>query len=149
MDIYVLSSYSDSLNDAEIALDYETLYKKMKHSYEMTLKDITQDVSEQEMTYITDMRAVAVVHGDWVEWNITKLKLPAVISDRSSCKWGDLREEIIQIYQNADLCLGELLANICVTGLSLEDSLILISQLYKQIDGDSLIQIEGNCHLII
>lgn len=142
MKIYALSSYSDCLNDTELSLDYDILYQKMKVSYEMTLKDIAQTEEEKEITFITGYHAVAVVHQDWVEWRITEQEISDVRSEGSSGDYKTILTEIIRLYQENDVCLGEFISGICVSGLSLEDSLTLLTQLFQRIDGRTLVQIE-------
>ena len=75
MKVYVLCSYGDSLNDPSISTDYQEIYEKMEKSYKMVLEDVYQTEEEKEYTYISGYSALAVIHGDWLEWSITELDL--------------------------------------------------------------------------
>ena len=77
MKIYILCSYGDGLNDPSVSTDYQELYKKMEKSYRMTLDHVSQTEEEQENTYLSGLSARAVIRGDWIEWSITELDIPA------------------------------------------------------------------------
>lgn len=68
-------------------------YKKpfMEKSYWMTLDHVSQTEEEQENTYLSGFSARAVIHGDWIEWSITELDIPAP-SDK--IKMTDLKLDI-------------------------------------------------------
>ena len=91
MKIYILCSYGDGLNDPSVSTDYQELYKKMVKSYLMTLDHVSQTEEEQENTYLSGLSARAVIRGDWIEWSITELDIPAP-SDK--IKMTDLKLDI-------------------------------------------------------
>jgi hypothetical protein len=160
MKLYILTSYSTGLNDPAVSFNYNELYQKMKKSYEVTLNGIAQTEDEKENTHLEDYRAVAVIHGDWIEWSITALELSLPHQSfeclRPSCETPlilvktpeEAYEKIVKNYHEQELCIGEFLSTTEVGGLSLMSCLDLISQLYAEIEGDTLLRIEGDYHQI-
>lgn len=76
MKIFVLSSYTDGLNDPIVSTDYEKVYENMKRSYNLMLDGVKQMEEEKENTYLEAYSAQAVVQGSWMEWRILELELP-------------------------------------------------------------------------
>ena len=64
MKIYVLHGFTDGLIDPIVSTDYEEVYTAMKTAYESSLDGVVEGWS-----------AAAVVHGDWMEWQIAELEL--------------------------------------------------------------------------
>ena len=75
MKIYVLSSYSTGLDDPQVSLSYEDIYRKMEKSFHMALDGISQTPDEKENTSLDSFSATAVVRGEWIEWSITEVEL--------------------------------------------------------------------------
>ena len=70
MKIYVLHGYTDGLTDPIVSTDYEEVYAAMKAAYESDLEGVEQDDSDREYIFMEGWSATAVVHGDWMEWQI-------------------------------------------------------------------------------
>ena len=75
MQIYVLHGYTDGLTDPIVSTDYEEVYAAMKAAYENALDGVEQEDSDREYSFLEGWSATAVVHGDWMEWQIAELEL--------------------------------------------------------------------------
>ena len=75
MKIYVLHGYTDGLTDPIVSTDYEEVYAAMKAAYENALDGVEQEDSDREYSFLEGWSATAVVHGDWMEWQIAELEL--------------------------------------------------------------------------
>ena len=73
--IYVLHGYTDGLTDPIVSTDYEEVYAAMKAAYESALDGVEQEDSDREYSFLEGWSATAVVHGDWMEWQIAELEL--------------------------------------------------------------------------
>ena len=73
--IYVLHGYTDGLTDPIVSTDYEEVYAAMKAAYESALNGVEQEDSDREYSFLEGWSATAVVHGDWMEWQIAELEL--------------------------------------------------------------------------
>ena len=73
--IYVLHGYTDGLTDPIVSTDYEEVYAAMKAAYESALDGVEQEDSDREYSFLHGWSATAVVHGDWMEWQIAELEL--------------------------------------------------------------------------
>ena len=73
--IYVLHGYTDGLTDPIVSTDYEEVYAAMKAAYENALDGVEQEDSDREYSFLEGWSATAVVHGDWMEWQIAELEL--------------------------------------------------------------------------
>lgn len=76
MKLFVLCSYTDALNDPVVSGSYEEVYKNMEQCYHMVVDGVSQMEDEKENTYLGDYSAQAVMHGEWMEWQITTLEIP-------------------------------------------------------------------------
>ena len=56
-------------------------------------------------------------------------------------KKGDLIDTILEEYKISDVCMGELLASTYISGMTLEDQVILYAKLMKRVEEDKLVQI--------
>ena len=75
MKIYVLHGFTDGLIDPIVSTDYQEVYTAMKTAYESSLDGVEQDDSDREYSFLEGWSAAAVVHGDWMEWQIAELEL--------------------------------------------------------------------------
>ena len=73
--IYVLHGSTDGLTDPIVSTDYEEVYAAMKAAYESALDGVEQEDSDREYSFLDGWSATAVVHGDWMEWQIAELEL--------------------------------------------------------------------------
>ena len=76
MTIYVLHGYTDGLIDPIVSTDYEEVYAAMKAAYEEIMANVEPDDSDREYCFLEGWSATAVVHGDWMEWQIAELEIP-------------------------------------------------------------------------
>lgn len=58
-----------------VSTDYEEVYAAMKAAYENALDGVEQEDSDREYSFLEGWSATAVVHGDWMEWQIAELEL--------------------------------------------------------------------------
>ena len=58
-----------------VSTDYEEVYAAMKAAYESALDGVEQEDSDREYSFLEGWSATAVVHGDWMEWQIAELEL--------------------------------------------------------------------------
>lgn len=70
-----LHGYTDGLTDPIVSTDYEEVYAAMKAAYESALDGVEQEDSDREYSFLHGWSATAVVHGDWMEWQIAELEL--------------------------------------------------------------------------
>ena len=70
MTIYVLHGYTDGLIDPIPSTDYEEVYAAMKAAYEEIMANVEPDDPDREYCFLEGWSATAVVHGDWMEWQI-------------------------------------------------------------------------------
>lgn len=162
MKLYTLSSYSDQLNDTYTSADYQDVYMRMQRSYHLARNGMIQSTEEIENTRLDDFHALAVIHGDWIEWNITEqeLALPFELEVQSnihtdsiiihSSDADDAYAKLLASYygNHQELCFGEFMSTVEVHGLPLETVMELTARLYKDIEGDYFLRIEGDYHEI-
>ncbi len=55
----------------------------MKAAYESALDGVEQEDSDREYSFLEGWSATAVVHGDWMEWQIAELELQS--PQRTAC----------------------------------------------------------------
>ena len=75
MTIYVLHGYMDGLIDPIANTDYEKVYEAMKAAYEEIMANVDPDDPDREYCFLEGWSATAVVHGDWMEWQIAELEV--------------------------------------------------------------------------
>ena len=75
MKLYVLHGYADGLTDPIVSTDYEEVYAAMKTAYESALNGVEQEDPDREYSFLEGWSATAVVHGNWMEWQIAELEL--------------------------------------------------------------------------
>ena len=75
MKLYVLHGYADGLTDPIVSIDYEEVYAAMKTAYESALNGVEQEDSDRGYSFLEGWSATAVVHGNWMEWQIAELEL--------------------------------------------------------------------------
>ena len=73
--IYVLHGYTDGLIDPIPSTDYEEVYAAMKAAYEEIMANVDPDDPDREYCFLEGWSATAVVHGDWMEWQIAELEV--------------------------------------------------------------------------
>ena len=73
--IYVFHGYTAGLTDPIVSADYEEVYAAMKAAYESALNGVEQEDPDREYSFLEGWSATAVVHGDWMEWQIAELEL--------------------------------------------------------------------------
>ena len=70
-----VTRYADGLTDPIVSIDYEEVYAAMKTAYESALNGVEQEDSDRGYSFLEGWSATAVVHGNWMEWQIAELEL--------------------------------------------------------------------------
>ena len=69
-----LQEYTRKYTDKDLCFT-RVYYAAMKAAYESALDGVEQEDSDREYSFLEGWSATAVVHGDWMEWQIAELEL--------------------------------------------------------------------------
>lgn len=101
------------------------------------VSNMAASVGSKDCFFTEDDKMMGILTAENLKGNPEQ---PEVVEIMNTNNLSETENKLMEIYQNNDVCMGEVLASTGVNNISLEDAMELYCKLMNKVEGDTFVQ---------
>lgn len=101
------------------------------------VSNMAASVGSKDCFFTEDDKMMGILTAENLKGNPEQ---PEVVEIMNACNTSETENKLMEIYQNNEVCMGEILASTGVNNISLEEAMELYCKLMNKVEGDTFVQ---------